>query len=100
MERLIIMTPQRKIDVFDLPEGILRRSILEPAESEEPGSLHEAREKFEREFILRKLADFKGNVSRTAQALNIERSNLYRKMRQLKIPYSGRENGTNEPADT
>jgi len=98
-ERLIIMTPQRRIDVFDLPEAILRRSILEPRGREEPGSLHDAREKFEREFILQRLAEFKGNVSRTAQALNIERSNLYRKMRQLGIPYTGRENGTAESPD-
>jgi transcriptional regulator of acetoin/glycerol metabolism len=37
--------------------------------------------------------EHKGNVSRTAQVLQMERSNLYRKMRQLDIPYSGRENG-------
>jgi two-component system nitrogen regulation response regulator NtrX len=99
MERLIIMNPQRRIDVFDLPEAVLRRSILEPTEREEPASLHDARERFEREYILRKLAQFKGNVTRTAQALQIERSNLYRKMRQLGIPYSGRENGAVESPD-
>jgi DNA-binding NtrC family response regulator len=32
-------------------------------------------------------------MSRTAQVLQIERSNLYRKLRQLGIPYSGKENG-------
>ena len=64
-----------------------------PLDQDEPSSLQNARERFEKDFILQKLADFKGNVSRTAQALQIERSNLYRKMRQLGIPYSGRENG-------
>jgi DNA-binding phage protein len=48
------------------------------------------------EAVLLKLVDHKGNVSRAAQALRIERSNLYRKMRQLGIPYSGRENGEGE----
>jgi two-component system nitrogen regulation response regulator NtrX len=95
MERFIIMYPHRRIDVFDLPESILRRTIMTESEVEsgDPPSLHIAREKFERGFILQKLAEYKGNVSRTAQALSIERSNLYRKMRQLGIPYSGREGG-------
>jgi two-component system nitrogen regulation response regulator NtrX len=96
MERLIIMTRQQRLDVFDLPESILRRTILATAERGEPDSLEDARERFEREFILQKLAEHKGNVTRAAQALQIERSNLYRKMRQLGIPYSGRENGEGE----
>lgn len=99
MERLIIMNPQRRIDVFDLPEAVLRRSVLEPSAPEEPESLHDARDRFEKELILRKLSEFKGNVSRAAQALQIERSNLYRKMRQLGVPYSGRENGIAESPD-
>ena len=61
-------------------------------ETGEDSTLQNAREKFERGFILEKLAEQKGNVSRTARTLGIERSNLYRKMRQLGIPYSGREN--------
>jgi two-component system nitrogen regulation response regulator NtrX len=93
MERLIIMTPQPRIDVFDLPESILNRTLPVALEQEGTASLQNARERFEREFILQKLMEFKGNVSRAAQALQIERSNLYRKMRQLGIPYSGRENG-------
>jgi two-component system nitrogen regulation response regulator NtrX len=93
MERFIIMYPHRKIDIFDLPEAILRRTVMTAVETGEDSTLHTAREKFERGFILEKLAEQKGNVGRTAQALGIERSNLYRKMRQLGIPYSGRENG-------
>jgi len=93
MERFIIMNPQQRIDVFDLPESILRRTVLAEASPEQSQTLHAAREKFEREYILEKLAENKGNVSRTAQALQIERSNLYRKMRQLGIPYSGRDGG-------
>jgi two-component system, NtrC family, nitrogen regulation response regulator NtrX len=98
MERLIIMTPHRRLDVFDLPESILRRSALASPERDGPASLQEARERFERAFIVQKLAEFKGNVARAAQVLQIERSNLYRKMRQLGIPYSGKENGDADPA--
>jgi two-component system nitrogen regulation response regulator NtrX len=93
MERFIIMNPQQKIDVFDMPEAILRRTVLAESSQGDDQSLYSAREKFEREYILEKLAENKGNVSRTAMVLQIERSNLYRKMRQLGIPYSGREDG-------
>ncbi|MBI1951858.1 MAG: sigma-54-dependent Fis family transcriptional regulator, partial [Acidobacteria bacterium] len=48
-------------------------------------TLHEARDRFERELILRTLAEQQGNMSRTAEALGVERSNLYRKMRALGI---------------
>jgi two-component system nitrogen regulation response regulator NtrX len=48
-------------------------------------SLHDARERFEREFILRALAAQQGNISRTAEILGVERSNLYRKMRAFGI---------------
>jgi two-component system nitrogen regulation response regulator NtrX len=93
MERIVIMTHQSRIDIYDLPESILNRTLLTQSGQEEASSLQGARERFEREYILQKLMEYKGNVSRAAQALQIERSNLYRKIRQLGIPYSGRENG-------
>jgi two-component system nitrogen regulation response regulator NtrX len=96
MERIIIMTPQPRIDIYDLPESILSRTLPAQLGQEEAASLQSAREKFEREFIVQKLVEYRGNVSRAAQALQIERSNLYRKIRQLDIPYSGRENGEAE----
>jgi two-component system nitrogen regulation response regulator NtrX len=52
--------------------------------------LHEARDRFEREYIVRALANQQGNISRTAEALGIERSNLYRKMRSFGIVPSRR----------
>ena len=50
-----------------------------------PVPLHEAREQFERDYILRVLGQQQGNISRTAELLGVERSNLYRKMRGLGI---------------
>lgn len=47
--------------------------------------LHEARERFERDYILRTLAVQQGNISRTAEVLGVERSNLYRKMKAFGI---------------
>jgi two-component system, NtrC family, nitrogen regulation response regulator NtrX len=96
MERIIIMTHQPRIDIYDLPEPILDRTILAPMEQEEESSLQGAKERFEKEFIIKKLVEYKGSVSRAAQALRIERSNLYRKIKQLGIPYSSREYGEGE----
>ena len=54
-------------------------------------TLREARDEFEREFILRKLREFGGNVSRTAEALGVERSNLHRKLNQYGIKAERRD---------
>jgi two-component system nitrogen regulation response regulator NtrX len=45
----------------------------------------EARAKFEKVFILKKLEEFDGNVTKTADAMGMERSHLYRKMRQFEL---------------
>jgi two-component system nitrogen regulation response regulator NtrX len=47
--------------------------------------LAEARDRFERDYILQALAAQGGNMSRTADALGVERSNLYKKMRGFGI---------------
>ena len=54
-------------------------------------SLHDARERFERAYIMRALAAQQGNISRTADILGVERSNLYRKMRAFGIVPARRE---------
>jgi len=92
-ERLIIMSPHPRIDIYDLPEAILSRALEVQIESGEAASLQDAKEQFEREFIVQKLLEHKGSIRLTAQALQIERTNLYRKLKQLGIPYSGKENG-------
>jgi two-component system nitrogen regulation response regulator NtrX len=96
MERIVIMTHQSRIDIYDLPEPIVNRTLSVQPEQATESSLQVARERFEKDFILQKLMEHKGNVSRAAQALRIERSNLYRKIKQLGIPYSSRENGEPE----
>jgi two-component system nitrogen regulation response regulator NtrX len=47
--------------------------------------LFEARDDWERAYILKTLGECEGNISRTADALGLERSNLYKKMRGLGI---------------
>jgi two-component system, NtrC family, nitrogen regulation response regulator NtrX len=86
IERLVIMTPGDQIEAGHLPPSLLG-SAGEPGTSAEPAPLHdfpsliEAREDFEKRYIWRKYEECGGNMSRTAEALQIERSNLYRKMK-------------------
>ena len=58
-----------------------RSRVADAGRRRRPLPLHDARERFERDYILRALAAQQGNISRTADALGVERSNLYRKMR-------------------
>jgi two-component system nitrogen regulation response regulator NtrX len=84
MERIVIMNPQARIDARHIPLNLTRRTVVErPADRF--ASLAEVRESAERDYILKKLEETKGNVSRTAELLGLERSNLYRKMKTLGI---------------
>jgi two-component system nitrogen regulation response regulator NtrX len=47
--------------------------------------LHDARAAYEREFILRKLEENQWHMTQTAEALGLERSHLYRRMKTLGI---------------
>jgi two-component system nitrogen regulation response regulator NtrX len=87
VERLMIMVPGDRVgsrDVTFLDQG----SAAAPPVEMKTGSiapLHDARDDFERQYILRALAAQQGNISRTADVLGVERSNLYRKMRAFGI---------------
>jgi two-component system nitrogen regulation response regulator NtrX len=51
--------------------------------------LSDARDEFEKDYILRVLASQNGNMSRTAEILGVERSNLYKKLRAFGITPRG-----------
>lgn len=85
MERLVIMTPGNIITAEDLPAYIRRAKPDHSTGLFSSNLLKEARRDFEREFILRKLKESGGNISRTAEAIGIERSHLYRKIRSYGI---------------
>jgi two-component system nitrogen regulation response regulator NtrX len=90
MERLVITVPGK--DVVGLAE--VSEALQMPGQESEPNgplSLRQARARFERQYILERLAANHGNLGQTAQDLGIERTNLYRKMKQLGIqPASAR----------
>ena len=84
IERIVIMNSQPLIQKKDLP-ALLYRDNTRRAALAEASTLQQARAAYEKDFILRKLEENKGNVSRTAELLGLERTHLYRKMKTLGI---------------
>jgi two-component system nitrogen regulation response regulator NtrX len=91
IERLVIMTPGDRIEARHLPPSL---ALASPAAGESASlsaapagglsdfaSLAAAREDFEKRYIWKKYQECGGNMSRTSEALQVERSNLYRKMK-------------------
>ena len=93
VERMVIMVPGDKIERRHLPAALfhdhLKTHPPTTGAAMPPSSgfktLQEARTAYERDYILRKLEENQGNVSRTAEVLGLERSHLYRKMKSLGI---------------
>ena len=90
VERILIMTPGRVITPADVPElygaassGPPPLPKLDTAFSR--SALRDAREDFEREFIIHKLEENDWNISRTAEIIELERSNLHRKIKSYGI---------------
>jgi two-component system nitrogen regulation response regulator NtrX len=90
IERIVILHPQSKVDARHIPlqaamQGTQQSRKGGDRAAERYGSLQDVREAAERDYILRKLEEAGGNVSRAAELLGLERSNLYRKMKALGI---------------
>ena len=83
IERVIIMNSKQKIAADDLPE--LGVADEKPASSFRFPNFKAATDAYQREFILHKLAEFDGNVSKAAEDMGVDRSHLYRRMRNLGI---------------
>lgn len=86
IERLVIMTPGHEISLGHLPAHLtrqngsgLRKNVFDAA------NFREAKEEFERDFILQKLEENDWNISRTAEIIDLERSNLHRKIKSYGI---------------
>ncbi|WP_449244319.1 sigma-54-dependent transcriptional regulator [Desulfobacca acetoxidans] len=92
VHRLAILTPGRVIDAPHLPDNLRQEKPRTESESHflQINSFKEARSRFEKEFIRRKLVEFQGNVGLTAEAIGLERSHLYKKIRSYGLEH-GRE---------
>ena len=88
IERLLILSVGKQITAADverlLPTAEVTREtpILEPAKA---GTLESFREEAERVFLLHKLRENDWNVTETARALDIPRSNLYKKIQKFQL---------------
>jgi len=83
IERLVIMTPSDTIT----PKALI---VAEPTRSDYIAfkTLKEARDAFEKAFIIKKLEENNWNISKTAEHLQTERSNLHKKIKafDIKVP--------------
>ena len=77
------MNAKQNIGPDDLPE--LGFTDDKPASSFRFPSFKAATDAYQREFILHKLAQHDGNVSKAAEEMGVDRSHLYRRMRNLGI---------------
>lgn len=87
VERIFILIPGVTVDIEDLELAGLR---LEKDEEDASApfsapNFKVARAQFEREFILRKLEENQGNISKTAELIGVERSHLHRKIKAYGI---------------
>jgi two-component system nitrogen regulation response regulator NtrX len=89
IERLVIMTPGKKIERRNLPHMFNQENQQSAGDPSMhipmPDSYREAKEQFERMFLLEKLKKNNWNVSRTAEKIGLERSNLHRKIKTYNI---------------
>jgi DNA-binding NtrC family response regulator len=84
MERVVVLVTKEMVGHLDLMQ-VLNISVA-PADEEGPLPLREARARFERQYIMERLAANSGNLGDTARELGLDRSSLYLKMKQLQIP--------------
>jgi len=97
VERMMIMVPEETIQIQDISPGVLQAvgqiaPVETASESREPNDTHvwsgtfrEAKESFERSYLTAQLNANKWNVSKTAEQIQLERSNLHKKIKQLNL---------------
>ncbi len=84
VEQAAILTPGNLIEAPIILQAIQSKSRQTSTSAIEP-TLREARARFERDFILKTLATHNGHIQETATALGIQRSHLWKKMKQYGI---------------
>jgi two-component system nitrogen regulation response regulator NtrX len=95
IERLYIMTGGDTIDVADLPSAVRSPAAqaaprpapsgASDAEPTKAGTLREFKDSAERTYLVQKLRENGWNISKTAEAIDTPRSNLYKKLEQYQI---------------
>lgn len=87
IERIYILTPGDFVDVHDLRfAGLVEKS---DSAFDELMTFREARAQFEKQFILQKINENNGNISKTAESIGLERSYLHRKIKSFGLEING-----------
>ncbi|MCX8011632.1 MAG: sigma-54-dependent Fis family transcriptional regulator, partial [Desulfobacterota bacterium] len=89
VERLVIMTRDTIITREDINSSLNVTTTSNDLSYLFDLDLKEAKEKFEQQYLAYKLAQFGENISRTAEAIGIERKHLHRKIKNLKLKFKG-----------
>jgi two-component system nitrogen regulation response regulator NtrX len=86
VERIYILTPSDEVNVHDLKFAGLNQSDNGfDSSNSEVSNFKVARAQFEKEYILKKLAENNGNITKTAEVIGLERSHLHRKIKSYGI---------------
>jgi len=98
IERALLLSPAEPgapISADELPAEVLSGGPASPsgdrAEQVIALPLRDARERFEREYLVAQISRFGGNISRTAAFVGMERSALHRKLKSLGVTSSRSE---------
>jgi len=91
VERLMIMTKDRVLLAKDIPPPYNASLDVEHNLTSvfASGSLREAKNEFEKAFLASKLQEYNGNISQTAEAIGVERSNLHKKIKAYGLESGG-----------
>jgi two-component system nitrogen regulation response regulator NtrX len=89
IERLVIMVSADSIDITDLPAEFFRAASDIISSAMRLSTLQDFKDEAEKGFILAKLREHGWNVSKTAEAIDTPRSNLYKKIEQYGIKREG-----------
>lgn len=104
VERMLILATDETGDVLTadlLPSDVGSASPALPSQNAEQVislPLREAREHFEREYLIAQISRFGGNISRTAAFIGMERSALHRKLKSLGVSSSQRQEEPSTPS--
>ncbi|MBX2987405.1 MAG: sigma-54-dependent Fis family transcriptional regulator [Bdellovibrionaceae bacterium] len=85
IERVYILTPGEYVDLHDLHFAGLDGGAETAAMNEDLGTFREARAQFEKEYLVKKIQENNGNISKTAETIGLERSYLHRKIKAYGI---------------
>jgi len=88
IERVYILTPSEFVDLHDVRFAGLVGKEDEKMSMDAMSTFREARARFEKEYLLKKIAENGGNISKTAEVIGLERSYLHRKIKSYGIEVS------------